>query len=128
MLLLWLSGEDRDSKANRELNIVLGDASRNDISLLALDHGLDTLEGLWRVKQDLGQREVIRESINVLRHHKVDTLVSTFDVTDFEDFSVVAEDVRGHLKGRDVDDVDVWVLGGENSTDLGVLSLKELVH
>ena len=54
MLLLWLSREDGDGEADRQLNIVLGDAARDDVCLLALDHALDTLERLRRVQEELG--------------------------------------------------------------------------
>ena len=71
---------------------------------------------------------MVRESLDVLRYDEVHTFHTIVDVTDFEDFGVVAQHVWRHLEGRHVDDVDVGVLCGEDSTDLGVFALEELIH
>ena len=46
VLLLGLSWEHRDGESDGEFDIVLADAARDDVGLLALDHGLDPLECL----------------------------------------------------------------------------------
>ena len=71
---------------------------------------------------------MIREPLNVLGHNKVHALIATLNVANLEDLRVVAQHVWGHLEGRNVDNVDVWVLSGKYATDLSVFALQELVH
>ena len=71
---------------------------------------------------------MVREPINVLRDDEMDSLVSTLDIADLENLCVVTEYIRCHLEGRNVDYINVRVLGSEYATDLSVLTLQELVH
>jgi len=71
---------------------------------------------------------MVREPINVLRDDEMDSLVSTLDIADLENLCVITENIRGHLEGRNVDYINVRVLGSEYATDLSVLTLQELVH
>ena len=66
---------------------------------------------------------MVGELLNVLGCHEVDSLRSTFNVTDFEDLGVVTEHVGCHLERRHVDNVDIWVFGGKDSADLSILTL-----
>ena len=71
---------------------------------------------------------MVREPINVLRDDEMDPLVSTLDIADLKNLCVITEHIRRHLEGRNVDYINVRVLGSKYATDLSVLALQELVH
>ena len=50
MLLLRLAAEDWNGQTDRQLNIILGDASRNDVSLLSFYHAFDSLQTFWGIE------------------------------------------------------------------------------
>ena len=71
---------------------------------------------------------MVWEALNVLRDDKLDAFHTVLYVTNLENLSVVSQYIRGHLEGRHIDYVHIWVLSSENAADLGVFSLQELVH
>ena len=71
---------------------------------------------------------MVWEPIDILWHYEMYSLVSTFDITDLEDLSVVAKHIWCHLERRHIDYVYIWVFCGKNTTDLCIFALQKLVH
>ena len=71
---------------------------------------------------------MIRELVDVFRHDEVHSLSTTVDIADFKNLRVIAQNIRGHLEWRNVDDVNVGVFGSEDATDLRIFSLQKFVH
>lgn len=66
---------------------------------------------------------MVWEPIDILRHNKVNSLVSALDITDLEDLSIVAKHIWRHLERRHIDYVNIWVFCSKNTTDLGIFTL-----
>ena len=128
MLLLRFTRKYGDRKSDWQLDVVLRNIAWNHICLFSFDHALNPLQRLRRVQKDLGQREVVGEPVNVFWHHKVHSLVSTFNVTDLQDLGIVAKHIRCHLERWNVNYIHIGVLGGKYSTNLSIFTLQELVH
>ena len=128
MLLLRLSWEDWNCKSDWQLDVVLRCVTWDDVRLLSFDHLFDSLESLWRVKEDLSQREMVWEFVDVFRNGKLHSFWTLLDVSDLQNLLIVANYIWCHLERRHIDDIDVRVLWGKNSADLSIFSLKEFVH
>ncbi len=128
MLLLRLTRKDRNCKSDGQLDVILGHISWHYVGLFALYHALDSLQSLRGVQEDLSQREMVWESVDVFGNYEMHTFIATVNVSDLEDFCIVAKNIGGHLEGRNINDVDIWVFRSKNSADLSVFSLQELVH
>jgi len=57
----------------------------------------------------------------------MESLVSCIDFYEFEYLKVVLVYVVGECEGTNVDNVNIWVLDGENTCNLRVLLLLELL-
>lgn len=63
----------------------------------------------------------------VFGNDDVESLVSGIDFYEFEYLKVVLVYVVGECEGTNVDNVNIWVLDGENTCNLRVLLLLELL-
>jgi len=68
------------------------------------------------------------ESIYIIWNQNVETALGRIDLTNLKDLHIIAEHIAGHLEGRDIDHLNVWIFQAEDSTELGVLTLQELLH
>ena len=65
----------------------------------------------------------MRKSVDVVRHYNVQTTLWAVDLANLKDLHVVAQHIAGHLEGRHIDHLDIWIFQAEDSTKLGVLTL-----
>jgi hypothetical protein len=70
---------------------------------------------------------VLGELHIVFGNDYVESLVSGIDFYEFEYLKVVLVYVVGECEGTNVDNVNIWVLDGENTCNLRVLLLLELL-
>ena len=129
--LFRFTTDDRDCQRDRKLNVCLCYVlTRNYVSLPAsssFDDRLDSLQSLWRVEKGLCQTVVLGELHIVFGNDDVESLVSGIDFYEFEYLKVVLVYVVGERERTYVDNVDIWVLDGENTCNLRVLLLLELL-
>lgn len=71
---------------------------------------------------------MMREAMDIVGYYNVETALWTVYFSDFKNLHVVTEDIRCHLKRRHVNNLDVGIFEGENSTQLCVFPLEELFH
>jgi len=71
---------------------------------------------------------VVGKLLTVLRDDKLNTRADVVEIANFQDLHVVAGHIRGHLVWRNVDDIDVRVLGCKDPADLGIFTLDKLLH
>ena len=128
MLLGRLATQYWDGQPDGQLDVVDGCSAWDDVGLLALDQVFDLPQSLRTVDEHLSQRKVMRKSVDVVRHYNVQTTLRAVDLTNLKDLHIIAEHIAGHLEGRDIDHLNVWIFQAEDSTELGVLTLQELLH
>ena len=128
MLFRWLATQDWNCKADWKLNIVNWRSTRHDIGLFALNEVLYLLQSFGAVKEDLGETEMVREAMDVVGYNYMETALRTVYFSNFKNFHIVTKDIRCHLERRHVNNLDIGIFQGENSTQLCVFSLQELFH
>ena len=70
----------------------------------------------------------MRELLNVIRHNDIESGLRILDFPNLQDLHVVTHYIIGHLEGRHINHVYERVFQAEYATDLGILSLEELLH
>jgi hypothetical protein len=58
----------------------------------------------------------MRELLEVVRYNEMKSSLGTVDVTNFKDFEVISKNIRGHLEGGYINDIDIRVFHGEYPT------------
>ena len=61
---------------------------------------------------------MIGETVDILRHDKLDSVTGCIDRPDLQDLHVVSHHVRSQLERTHIDDVHVCVLHGEDAREL----------
>ena len=96
--------------------------------MLSLDQVSNSLNALWRVVQSLSQRVVVWELLYILRDDEMKPGIRRLNVPDLQDLQVVTHDISGEGERRDIDDFHVGIAKSENTGDLSILPLQELLH
>lgn len=89
MLLVGVACHDGNGESHRQFDVINTRNSRNDVGLFTSDQIFDSLHGARTVHQNLCQREVMRELVDVIGYHKVKTTLCSVDIADLQDFEIV---------------------------------------
>lgn len=128
MLFLWFSCQNWYFEFNWKFDIISRNNTWHNIGLFTFNHTFYAFQSFGWIKQELGQWEMVWESIYVLRCYKVDSVWITIHFSQFKYFLIIAKNVRSHLERWYIDNVHIWILGWKNSTYLSILPLQELLH
>jgi len=71
---------------------------------------------------------MMRELGNIVWHNNRQPVLCRVDLSDLQNLHVITEDITGHLERCHVDNLNIRVFQTENSAQLCVLSLQELLH